>query len=573
MTLEQVITFTQIIKKMAKLKIADVTVQPEATYKVPPVASLSLPLSLATDQGAGVQNITKALTKIYEDQREKEDNSTYLDVVSKISPELSTIYADASNETDVLKGAGIFRDKIKEKDFLSQYPDLSRNAKDKINNWLVKQQIELLPKLGSKITENSIKKTEVTNDNYLTQLNIKRSSSTDAYSAALADKEFTTFTNSPAFKKIYDAKEYDKIIKDKNLQSIRFLIANDTKIDPVLTINNAETIANIFGEKRGASILENAKARLLSETTKTLDREKFEARASTQNQNTYFAELSLRINNANKNPNDNEAISNRPDLDFIYDLKNKGSLNSAQYSRLVQTYTKQEIISDDNFVNQLNTQIAIADTVDKIDILEEAINGDLTIMRKLGVDDLTQFNTILNSAKVDRKGFRQFQNYMKILEADMGDPTGVIFSLNKDAGDARARSVRATERYKSFVYDEKMKPEDAYLAAVGSEEKYLPSLKQLSKPQSFEKEAKTFNADNYKENFKALRINLADRYKNNTINFKALDKELAELDILEDVANLHAKYPGKANSFFGFKNEDPNQQSIKKPKSSIIPGK
>lgn len=145
---------------MAILKISEVITQPEG-LKVPQSSSLTLPLSLATEQATGIGNIGKQLVKIYEDQKDKEDNSTYLDIITKISPELSTIYSAASNETNVLKGAQIFRDTIKEKDFLSQYPDISRNARDKINTWLVKQQIELLPKLSSKITENRDRKSVV----------------------------------------------------------------------------------------------------------------------------------------------------------------------------------------------------------------------------------------------------------------------------------------------------------------------------------------------------------------------------------------------------------------------------
>lgn len=556
---------------MAKLKISEITAQPEVNYKVPQVSGLSLPLSLATEQGAGVQNITKAIKEIYVEQKEKEDNSTYLDIVSKISPELSSIYSNAANETDVLKGAGIFRDQIKQKDFVSQFPDINRNVKDKINTWLIKQQIELLPKLSSKITENSIKKMEVNNDNYLTSLNIKRSTVTNAYEAQFADNEYTNFINSPAFKKIYDPKEYDKIVKDKNLQSLRFMVENNHKVDPLLTINNSETITQIFGEKRAPLILEAAKLRLVSNATKNLDREKFDARASTQSQNTYFAELSTRINNANKNPDNKEAINARPDLDFIYDLRNKGSINSAQYSRLVETYTKKEVLSDTQFLNELNVQIAIADNVDKIDTLQDIVNADLTVMRKVGVDDLEKFNQILNSSKQDRKGFRQFQNYLKILQADMGDPGGVIFAFNKDAGEAKVRSVRAEERYKSLVYDEKMKPEDAYLEAIKEEKKFLPKLDQVPQPKYFKDVAKNFNQDNYKDGFKKLRVDLAEKYKSNNISFKELDKELAELDMLEDVANIHNKH-NQLNSFFGFKTEQ-EKQSTNKTKPSILPGK
>jgi hypothetical protein len=562
---------------MAKLKISEVTVQPESTFKAPQVSALSLPLSLATDLGSGVQNITKVISEIYKDQKEKEDNSTYLDIISKISPELSTIYSEATNETDVLKGANIFREGIKQKDFLSQFPDLNRNVKDKVNTWLVKQQIELLPKLSTKITENSIKKTEVTNDNYLTQLNIKRSSATDYYSATFADKEFNTFINNPAFKKIYDAKEYDKIVKDKNLQSLRFLVDNNNKINPLLTINNAETIADIFGEKRAGLILESAKARLVSESTKTLDREKFEARASTDKQNTYFAELSTRINNANKNSNDQEAINARPDLDFIYDLRNKGAINSAQYQRLVETYTKKEILTDKQFLNELNVQIAIADTADKIDTIQDIVNADLTVMKKLGVDDLTKFNEILNSSKQDRKGFRDFQNYSKILQANMDDPQGVFKIFSSGVGDANIRATNALERYKSFVYEEKLKPEDAYLKAIEIEKNNLPKLSLVPQPDFFKAKAKDFNSNNYKDNFKTLRVDLADQYKNNKIDFKTLDKQLSQLDFIEDVADIHNKF-GTVNKFFGFvepKTEGDSKISGSniKNRPSIIPGK
>jgi len=555
---------------MAILKISEVITQPEG-LKVPQSSSLTLPLSLATEQATGIGNIGKQLVKIYEDQKDKEDNSTYLDIITKISPELSTIYSAASNETNVLKGAQIFRDTIKEKDFLSQYPDISRNAKDKINTWLYKQQIELLPKLSSKITENSIKKTEVTNENYLTQLNIKRSTVTNPYEAALGDAEFNKTINDPAFKNIYDAKEYDKIVKDKNLQSLRFIVENNTKLDPLLTINNAETIANTFGEKRANLILENAKARLVSESTKKLDREKFETRATTESQNTYFAELSTRINNANKNPNDKEAIEARPDLDFIYDLKNKGSINSAQYARLVQTYTSKEVLTDDQFLNELNVQIAVADSVDKIDTLQEIVNADVTIMKRLKVDDLVKFNEILNKSKEDRKGFRDFQNYLKILQADVGDPTGVLFAFNKDAGDAKTRAVRAAERYKSFVYDEKMKPEDAYVAAIKDEQKFIPKITQIPQPERFAPRFKEFNQENYKDNFKQIRKDLAEEYKTGKINFKTLDRDLSQLDLIEDIADISKD----KNSFFGFqapKDDKSKPQGSIKQNKSFLPG-
>jgi hypothetical protein len=551
---------------MATLKIAEVITQPEGT-KVQSSAPLTLPLSLASEQALGISNITKQLVKIYEEQKEKEDNSTYLDIISKISPDLITIYNLASKETDVLKGAKIFRDGIKEKDFLSEYPDISRNAKEKISTWLNKQQIELIPKLSAKITENSIKKTKVTNGNYITQLNIEGSLATNAYELQIYDDKFNNFINDPAFKSIYDPEEYDKIVKDANLQSIRFIIENDTKLDPLLTINNSKIITDIFGETRAKLILENAKARLVSETTKKLDIEKFEIRATTDKQNATFAEFLIRINDANKKPYDKKAIDERPDLDFIYDLKNKGSINSAQYARLVQTYTKSETLTDDQLINELNVQIAIADSVDKIDTLKEIVNADVTVMRRLKIDDLVKFNEILNKSKEDRKGFRDFQNYLKILQSDVGDPSGALFAFNKDVSEAKARAVRAVERYKSFVYDEKMKPEDAYIETLKDEQKFIPKISELPKPERYSARFKQFNAENYKDNFKQIRKDLAEEYKSGKINFTTLNKELSQFDIIEDIADIIKL--DKKNSFFGFKEQV--QGNIKKNKS-FLPG-
>ena len=71
-----------------------------------------------------------------------------------------------------------------------------------------------------------------------------------------------------------------------------------------------------------------------------------------------------------------------------------------------------------------------------------------------------------------------------------------------------------------------------------------------------------FNQENYKDNFKQIRKDLAEEYKTGKINFKTLDRELSQFDLIEDIADISKD----KNLFFGFQAP---QDDKSKPKGSI----
>ena len=526
---------------MARLKITETPT--EATgYKIPSFGSLALPLELATQQASGLANVGKAVKEIYKDQKEKEDNATFIGIVSEVSPKLSEIYNQASKDTNVLNGTNFYKDAIKNEDFLSKYPNANREVKDKFNSWLQKHQLESFPKLSTKITSNHIENLKVKYDEYLTNLNMKRSSVTDAGDVRFGDDEFDRFIKSKEYTSIFTPEQLKKEVERYTEQALSFRNSHNHILDPNININNKQKIVELFGTERAEKIIDRARAKIISDGNIKLNKDLFEARANTQKQNDTFAELILRINNSNQNPDDLNALNNKPSLDFIRDLEAKGSINSVQSSRLFQSFTSKEILSDAQLLTELSAQIAVANTVDKVDTLRKTVNADITVMQKLGLKDLDTVNKILNSSKKDREGFREYQNYLKILQANMDAIPGFVLFKDQETGTKVSRSVQAVERYTKFVYEQNLTPEEAYLRTISTEEKNLPKLKEISLSNDLKKRTEVFTDVNYKDGINTYRSELAEKHRTGKINTNDLKEELKQISFLEDVADIHKKF-------------------------------
>ena len=128
---------------MATLKIYQSEVAPQSN-PTPNVTNLQLPLSLATEMASGTGKLGKVITDIFKEQKDKEDNNTFFKIVTETSPDISTIATESSRLTNVKEGIDYFTNTIKEKNFLDKYPDINSNVKNKYNDWLTKQQLQLI---------------------------------------------------------------------------------------------------------------------------------------------------------------------------------------------------------------------------------------------------------------------------------------------------------------------------------------------------------------------------------------------------------------------------------------------
>lgn len=536
---------------MARLKITETPTEAPG-YKIPSFSSLALPLELATQQGSGLANLGKAIKEIYQTQKDKEDDTQLIDIVGKVSPELASIYRTAEQGTNVLAGSEYFRTTIKDTDFLNKYaPDANKQVKDKFNTWLQKYQLEAIPKLTKKITENHLANQGVEIEKNATKLNFERVAAQEGLGQAnFADQRYQLYISSKNVRDNFTPENYKKFLEEKELQYIRFIAESQRKKDAPLLVQTIDKFREKLGQQQAENLLTAARAKIISDSAKKLDKNNFDSRADKLKQNTYFAELITRINNANQNPNDLAALNAKPGLDLINDLGQNGSINSEQVKKLFQVYFDKTSLTDTDLAIALFEQISIADTVEKFDLIENAINANPELMQKLGVSDFEKFNKIIKDSNDNREGSRQYQFYLKKLTTDMGVVTGITtFNVNA-AQQNKLKLLNAQERFTDAVFKEKKTPEQAYLSTIATEKNALPKLEFIEKPKNFSERAITFTKDNYKTGFEDLRKELADRVRKEKLNLKDVQKEIAQLSFLEEVADIYNKV-SDVGAFFG----------------------
>jgi len=536
---------------MARLKITETPT--EATgYKIPSSGSLTLPLEIATQQGAGLANLGKAIKEIYQTQKDKEDDTQLIDIVGKVSPELTSIYRTAEQGTNVLAGSEYFRTTIKDTDFLNKYaPDANKQVKDKFNTWLQKYQLEAIPKLTKKITENHLANQAVEIEKNATKLNFERVAAEQGIGQLdFANQRYQLYIDSKTVRDNFTPENYKKFVEEKQLQYIRFIAESQRKKDAPLLIQTIDKFREKLGQQQAENLLTAARAKIISDSAKKLDKSNFDSRADKLQQNAYFAELITRINNANQNPNDLAALNAKPGLDLINDLGQNGSINSEQVKKLYQVYFDKTSLTDTDLAIALFEQISIADTVEKFDLIENAINANPELMQKLGVSDFEKFNKIIKDSNDNREGSRQYQFYLKKLTTDMGVVTGITtFNVNA-AQQNKLKLLNAQERFTDAVFKEKKTPEQAYLSTIETEKNALPKLEFIEKPKNFNQRAITFTKDNYKTGIENLRKELADRVRKEKLNLKDVQKEIAQLSFIEEVADIYNKV-SDVGVFFG----------------------
>ncbi len=521
---------------MAQLKIYDPQVQAQ-TGQTPNVSALQLPLSLATDMSGETSKLGKIITEIYKEQKDKEDNNTLFKIISEVSPDLTAITTETSKFTDVKQGIDFFTKSIADKNFLDKYPDINGNVKTKFNDWLTKQQLQLLPTVSAAISKNSIETTQVINEQILTNINLKRASN-NTFDAAVGENEFQSFFKNPVNIKTYGVLELEKLYRKKEDQAAELRLMYQTKNNAYSVLQNRDAIVAQFGEERGQIYLDRAKTALVSQENDRMRVNEHKAAASINEQIATYSELALRINNFNNDKTNPQFVKELPSLDFLNDLKKSNQINTTQYGALLEAWTGKEKLSDQELVNAISAQIAVAKSVTDIDTLQSFVNLNSDVIKRLNIRDVDSFNKIFEKHKTDREAFNEDKYYRAQLTADLGQITGVVM-LNKSAAniEEEKRKLQGVKVYNDYV-NSGLSPEKAYLKTLKEiSTNNIPSFKNLPKPDNVKIDEKSFALDHKKE-LETSREILAQRFKTKAIDIEAFKRDLSRIDFIENVQDL-----------------------------------
>jgi len=551
---------------MAKLKITEVSGKIN-TGNVPDMSGLNLPLSLATAQGAGFKSLGQAVTKLYGDQKAEADNLEADEITSNMNVDLIQNYNSFSKGTNLKTALEGFTQSNK----YENYKNLGSNkqVKRKVKKYLSDFNREYSLKLLGEVTKRNVEQSKVNKEDKLDSY-IKAMSGEDTTAAAIASKKYNSFFLDPENDNFYGASGLKKLKKQKDQLKFELTLINGGKKGKIDLLDNdvRKSIIDKLGPQGSKAIIENIRQSGISLQLEEEANIKERDRQDKQSKITNYTGALLAINDHRLNPS-SETKSKVPSLNDLYDLRQADKINSAQYENLINIYANGgQTFSDPQVQDLVNSQLALAETVEEFDALQESANLDKEIVSKLSPESQIKLNSLIDKYKEDRtfsKEHKKFTNLLKINTKkikevnDQLNLTAITGGVGSVDTEALVETNARLDEYNDLVLNKNFTPEQAYEKVLGElEGDKLPKLKDLQKPQSvsFDNFEKAFEA-NPKNAFITMRDDVAAAYKEGG-SIQQFKDDLRLIDQLEDVFDVRVSVFGtEAQAIKGtFKKKD-----------------
>ena len=325
--------------------------------------------------------------------------------------------------------------------------------------------------------------------------------------------------------------------KDSDLRTKQFQYAYRTDNDPVSILAIGEEIRKDVGDNIANYILQNAENKLISDAIQDDRVSEIKLKAD-QNQKVHtYAHVIKKIRL------EDPTVS----LDDINDLYKANQINSAQRNSLYKIYAGEIELSDDNVINLINGAMAIAGSVEDIDLLQRTVLLSPDVVDRLNVGHQEKFIGIFEKYKDKLPAFKEYQNNRKRLEEDLDvvNSSGQIIVM---AGQAKKK---VDER---LVIDSLARYDELILEGVNSDDAYLQTINEKLTSDNFPniyEFANTISIDlkppikteieNGKVYFENRRAEVLEVYKK-TGDIKTFADDISKLDSTEILFNIRKNF-------------------------------
>ena len=509
-----------------------------ADVPVPSVGALSLDTSLASNYGNAIASVGKvvedARAKTQKTQDTNDARSLFIEAQKSILQEADK-YKNSSNVADV----DTFYQAVTLEKFKPLLKNYNKNVNTLFANSLYKATndtgmklfVSILKEHGA-VTQENIKK-DIFNNNIL-------AASNDPYTRYKANKENERIFKDPNTLSVFGQNALNNLVNDSKLETklMQYSFRTKNNAFDVLELGEENIANDVANETLAKQIIQNAENTVIA---KSIQEDKI-------NEINFKADKEQKLNNfayVLQKLNDGDATIS---LDDINDLYKKDQLNSAQRDALYDLFSNPEKLSDQNVVDIIEGSMLIAETVGEIDQLKEQILLDPEFVAGLGIKDFSKFNTMFEKYSKNQPAFTEFQNNLKLLEADLGKVTSGAFTTLEMLGLSSSKAVKANEKlrinaidhYRDLVMDG-TSPADAYIQTTKAflRGNSIPGVKDFTNISSMiltaptEEEKKSPNT--YVEN---RTNNLLEMYKKGEINIDIFSQDLAALDSISNLINL-----------------------------------
>ena len=526
---------------MAKITI------PQSQLKVnvgqaTPTGNLAMPFSLASVIGQGYGAIGKEVEKVAKKQKDLNDEIRLNEIVKDAIVRIESVSAGVSKNSDLQFAVDLFDKKTK----IDQFEDLFKKENTKVQQlfklWHAKQRNSEYVKIAGNVTKNHVAKVKDFHKETIQDI-ILDSASSDIQTATEASEKKKSFFGNAANAQVYTESEWKQLEKETDQGIFEARVEFGTKNHPKYILDNYDEIKDKVDPDKANAIIKKALEKISSDTAFNIKRDEFIRKADEDNKIATFTELMLRIKN-DKTP---ETLGNIPTLDFLNDLYKEDKLNSAQYGALIRFYKEPEkIATNDGVFEVVNSQLYMAETVEDLDRLNRLVHLDTEYLKSIGIKDISTISAIIDKNK-DREAFENFKYYGNLIDNVLGKIDAVAIRDGRDVEkqEQMFRTVGA-RMYNEYVA-EGYRPEQAFSKILQTyllDRNKVPTIYDVSQVTSItitKPSKQVADGQSSAEIFTGWRNQVLEKYKKNDINLSELQKDLASLDVMENVYNVRTE--------------------------------
>ena len=524
---------------MAILKVEQVKGQVN-TGNVPRASGLALPLSLANQQAQGFKAFADGVTTLYAAQKKEEDLNEAQSIADELSIDLIKKYNKYKSGSNLeLALEGFNNDVSYEKNFkdLGSNKRVKKEVRKYVNDFQRKYSLDLL----GKVTENHQSITKARKTQTLNQMVIDQVAG--GKNGLLAKKQYNNFWSDPLNLEYYGAEQLEKLKQEKDLEIIELSLIEGGNRGQVNLLNNEQRkeITEALPLKSQKAVINKIRNGDISRTIKSEEDIIFAEKKDKQFKIETFTTALLAINDARLNATD-ENISRNPTLDDLYDLRQSGAINSSQYDQLLRFKANDKTLDDPAILQIVNASFALADSVEKIDSLQEDVNLNKDIMQGLTPKSIIKYNQLAEKYKKDTTFGTEDKKFRELLDIGSkrilkSNTKGLNLFQNAQSAnyDYLVKAEARVSEYDDLTLNKNFTPEQAYAEVIKKLSKdELPELQDLEQP-------KSISINNFKKNFEAhpkdafndLRKAVALAFKDNK-DIETYKDDLKKIDVIED---------------------------------------
>ena len=533
---------------MAKLQIIanNTKAKDSAT---PNASALAISPSYATNLGSGISSIGKAISDIQADLHKIEDTNQFNEIMPKITSDMSKSYEKYKNSSDVVNVPGLFEKDVDISVWKKDLAGYNENVKRLVTQQVAEDKVKLLPKLIGNLTDNSIFKYKEGIGKNFNQaiLNIV---SGDTELIGIGATQFANLVSNQALEEFFGAEEWKKITEGKQLQLAELMVDGDIDLNQTQVIKNQEALIKLVGVDKATHYVNKAKDKLKAKMQDLDIKNTYEEIKDQEDKIGVFTEMLLRVNAFKKDP---DLISEAPSASMLYDAYNEEFINQSMFNMLTRALTNDEPMSDQKVVADITSALYSAESFEILEDIKRAVFLDENILRKIGLQNMTDFTAIVDKAKKDFTGHKESKKYEDMIKANISTFNASSSSTTKRKSSMDTLKQNILNEYHDFI-NQGFSGQDAYLKVLNSSsflEDLIPKLSVISKPPFMKgMDLKALYAQTGKKN-----IDMFDKLNSDTLgylkgftkpdgtkvvghgNYERFIDELGQLDFLQKVFN------------------------------------